>query len=213
MTFIIQGPDNYELMPVADLFKEPEVKKIQAINPEPSIKRKDHSIDDNNPAHQQQLHAAVHAYQVIDQRPETETVLFAEQIMTSPIVTLSLQARVSDALAIFQTKPFRHIPVVGEGNRLAGIISDRDIMHHLGGITKDYHLQTPHRVDERIEQLMQPRVLAASLNTDVRYITRLFVEQHVGAMPIVTDGKLAGIVTRSDVLNAVMRHFVLELWA
>ncbi len=213
MTFIIQGPDNYELMPVADLFKEPEVRKIQAINPEPSIKRKDHPVDNNSPAHQQQLHAAVHAYQVMDRRPETETVLFAKQIMTSPIVTLSLQARVSDALGIFQTKPFHHIPVVGEDNRLTGIISDRDIMHHLGGITEDYHLQVPHRADERIEQLMQPQVLAASPNTDVRYIARLFVERHVGAMPIVTEGKLTGIVTRSDILNAVMRHFVLELWA
>ena len=149
----------------------------------------------------------------MEQLPKTETALFAEQIMTTPVDALPLQAEVSDALEIFQARPFRHLPVVTDGNRLAGIVSDRDIMRYLGGFTRDYHQQLPHKANEGIEKLMQPRVLAASPNTDVRYIARLFVERHVGAMPIVTDEKLTGIVTRSDILSAVMRHFVLELWA
>ncbi|MFV2031347.1 MAG: CBS domain-containing protein [Gammaproteobacteria bacterium] len=60
---------------------------------------------------------------------------------------------------------------------------------------------------------MKSPVLTASEDTDVRYIARLFVEQRIGALPIVADGELKGIVTRSDVLSAVMRHFVLQLWA
>jgi len=56
-------------------------------------------------------------------------------------------------------------------------------------------------------------VLTASRDTDVRYIARLFVEQRVGALPIVSDGELQGIIAHGDVLSAVMRHFVLELWA
>ncbi len=213
MTFILQGLNNHELMPVGKLFKEPTVGKVQAISAERSIKEKDHPVDENSPASRQQLDTAVQAYQVMEQLPKTETVLFAEQIMTSPVITLPLQAKISNALAIFQTKSFRHLPVVTNGNQLAGIISDRDIMHHLGGITEDYQLQAPHRANDGVEQLMQSRVLAASRNTDVRYIARLFVEQHVGAMPVITEGELIGMVTRSDILSAVMRHFVLELWA
>lgn len=57
-------------------------------------------------------------------------------------------------------------------------------MRRLGGFTEDFHQLAPHRADDSIVQLMQPRVLAASRNTDVCHIARLFVEQHVGAMPM-----------------------------
>ena len=59
---------------------------------------------------------------------------------------------------------------------------------------------------------MKPRVLTANIETDVRHIVRLFIEQHIGAMPVMKAGVLEGIVTRSDVLRAVVRHFSLELW-
>ncbi len=213
MTFIIQGLDSHELMSVEQLFKRPLTEKVQAIIPERPVSEKDHPVDEQDPKHQPRSYSATSAYQVIEQLPKSETVLFAEQIMTSPVLTLSLQAKISNALEIFQAKLFRHLPVVTESNRLAGIVSDRDIMRYLGGFTEDYHQQLPHRADDIIEHLMQPRVLAASPKTDVRHIARLFVERHVGAMPIVTEGELTGIVTRSDILNAVMRHFVLELWA
>jgi len=213
MTFIIQGLNSHELMSVEQIFKRPLAEKVQAIVPERRVSGKDHPVDGKDPKHQPRSRSTASAYRVIEQLPKSETVLFAEQIMTSPVLTLSLQAKVSDALEIFQAKLFRHLPVVTEDNRLAGIVSDRDIMRYLGGFTEDYHQQLPKRADDSVERLMQPRVLAASPKTDVRHIARLFVERHVGAMPIVTDGELTGIVTRSDILNAVMRHFVLELWA
>lgn len=61
---------------------------------------------------------------------------------------------------------------------------------------------------------MTSNVLSASSDTDVRYIARLFVENRIGAMPVVLkNGNLAGIITRSNILDAVMRHFNMELWA
>ncbi len=200
-------------MSVEQLFKRLVAEKVQATVRDRRVSEKDHPVDERGHKPQQHTHSATSAYQVVEQLPKTETALFAEQIMTTPVDALPLQAKVSNALEIFQTRPFRHLPVVTDGNRLAGIVSDRDIMRYLGGFTRDYHQQLPHKANEGIEKLMQPRVLAASPNTDVRYIARLFVERHVGAMPIVTDEKLTGIVTRSDILSAVMRHFVLELWA
>lgn len=61
--------------------------------------------------------------------------------------------------------------------------------------------------------MMKGRVLAASLDADIRYIARLFVEQGIGAMLIVSDAYLKGIITRRDVLSAVMRYYTIELWA
>ena len=54
--------------------------------------------------------------------------------------------------------------------------------------------------------------VTADVDTGARYITQLFVEQRIGAMPVATDIVLRGIITRSDVPGALMRHYVLESW-
>ncbi len=213
MTFIIQSLDSHERMSVEQIFKRPIAEKVRAITPERAISEKEHPADEETRRKHHPAHSAASAYEVVENLPKTTTILLAEQIMTQPVIALPLHSNISTALEIFQIRKLRHIPVVTDNNRLAGIISDRDIMRHLGGLTRDYHQQPPHMASESIDLIMQSRVLAASPDTDVRYIARLFVEQHVGAMPIILNGELTGIVTRSDILIAVMRHFVLELWA
>ena len=213
MTFIIQSLNNHERMSVEQLFTRPVAEKIPAAPKTRAISDKDHPVDEEHTGNRKRPSPQAAAYQVIEQLPKSETVLFAEQIMSKQLVTLSLQATISSAMEIFRTHKFRHLPVVSDTGRLAGMVSDRDILHHLGGLSREYRQQSPHKAAESIDRLMQSPVLAANPKTDVRHIARLFVEQRVGAMPIVDREVLIGMVTRSDILRAVMRHFVLELWA
>lgn len=209
-SFTIYGLNGHELMPMEKLFKKPIVEKIEAIAAKRPIDDMEHSDADEQ--HNRQ-HPAERAYNAIGQLPQNPSVLLAEQVMTSPVVTLTPEARISQALQQFQGKAFRHMPVVTAEGRLIGIVSDRDVLRYLAGLTERYQQQVPHTTDARVEQLMTPQVLTASVDTDVRYIARLFVERRIGAMPIVKEGELTGMITRSDVLSAVMRHYTLELWA
>lgn len=210
MTFYTQGLNGHELMSVSRVFKGPAVGKTKEIAPAPAIDEKKHQADKGE--HGQQ-HLAAQAYQAIKQLPQTQAVLLAEQIMNSPVVTLTSQATLGEALTLFREKQFRHLPVVSSAGLLIGIVSDRDILRDLSGVTESYQRQARRTKGDRIDRLMKSPVLTASMDTDVRYIARLFVEQRIGALPIVSHGELQGLITRSDVLNAVMRHFVLELWA
>ncbi|MCF6282069.1 MAG: CBS domain-containing protein [Candidatus Polarisedimenticolaceae bacterium] len=210
MTFYVQGLSGHERMPLGEIFKEPVVEKTAATASTHAInEKKQHE----SLGKQGQQHSAAEAYQSIKQLPQAPVVLIAEQIMVSPVVTLEPQASVDEALALFRTRHIRHLPIVSSTGLLVGIVSERAILHHLSGVTENYQQQALHSRVEPVNQLMKSPVLTASRDTDVRYIARLFVEQRVGALPIVTDDKLTGIITRSDVLSAVMRHFVLELWA
>tara|TARA_R110001592_G_scaffold254129_3_gene517541 strand:+ start:93339 stop:93932 length:594 start_codon:yes stop_codon:yes gene_type:complete len=197
-------------MPLDKVFKNPVVEKGQAINPE-------RPIDDMEPSHifdqRSRRYQAEKAYRAVDQLPESPAVLIAEQVMTSPVLTLTPDTSIAEALVQFQSNGFRHVPVVSSEERLVGIVSDRDILRYLAGLTESYQRQISYNSDARIEQLMTQPVLAANVDTDVRYIARLFVERRIGAMPVAKEGQLMGIVTRSDVLGAVMRHYTLELWA
>jgi len=211
MTFYVQGLNLHERMPQGEIFKESAVEKTEAIPPTHIVDEEEqHRRGEEKP---DQKHAVTQAYQSVKQLPQTQPALLAEQIMSTPVITLAPQATINEALMLFQARRIRHLPVVSPAGLLVGIVSERDVLHHLSGITESYQQQIQRSRNEPLNQLMKSPVLTASKDTDVRYIARLFVEQRVGALPIVSDGELQGIITRCDVLSAVMRHFVLELWA
>jgi len=210
MAFYLQGLGGHELMPAGTVFKKPGVQKAEAYVEGHAIDENEHNADSGS--HEQQR-AVAQTYQSVDQLPQDKTVVTAEQVMTSPVVVLSYQATVNEALLLMREKTIRHLPVVSTVGSLVGIISDRDIFRHLSGAMENSQFQALHNRSEPIAPLIKSPVLTASKDTDVRYIARLFVEQHAGALPIVEDGKLTGIVSRSDVLSAVTRHFILQLWA
>lgn len=208
MTFFVQGLDGHERMPLEKVFKEKMVEKTEAVTPPRAVDEDEQQQE--SPGRRQQ---AVEAYQSVEQLPQSRAALHAEQIMRSPVVTLAPEASVDEALALFRRRQVRHLPVVSADGQLVGMVSDRDILGHLAGVTENYRRQDPQDGNTPVAGVMKSPVLTASPDTDVRYIARLFVEQRIGALPIVTDGELAGIIARSDVLSAVMRHYVLELWA
>lgn len=212
MTFYTQGLTSHELMPVVRLFNKKTVERTHRTDSKHPVDSKEHYSD----SVEQVLHSgiAMQSYHDIEQLPHSNSILTANQIMSSAVTTLKPHASVVDALKLFKKTKLRHIPVVTSNERVVGILSDRDLLHYFSGMTDDYTQQkSPIRFDDEIKKLMTSEVLTASTDTDVRFIARLFVEQHIGAMPIVTDGNLVGIITRSDIMGAVMRNFILELWA
>lgn len=211
MTFIIQGINGSEVMPLGQLFKPEGVAKVEASTAiHPLNEKEHHGAADKKHAQQ----AAVdEAYRTVNELPQVETALFAEQIMSSPVVTIIPEMTLNEAVKLFQKSQFRHLPVVSTADRLVGMISDRDILHYVGGLGENYQPLPRHNLNGHVESIMKTPVLTASQDTDVRHIARLFVSQHVGAMPIVSDGRVRGIITRNDILQAVMSNFLLELWA
>lgn len=210
MTFIVQGLNSQEIMPLEKLFKPAGVMKTEAITATRAIDAKEHRELAEKDGRQT---AVERAYRSVNELLQTTTVLFAHQIMRSPVITLNPEMTINDALKLFHENQFHHLPVVSAEDILVGIVSDRDILRYMGGLSENYQPRPPLTLSDRIEPMMKTPVLTASEDTDVRHIARLFVAQRVGAMPITRENKLAGIITHSDILKAVMSNFVLELWA
>jgi len=212
MTFYTQGLNSQDLMPVVRLFNKKTVERIHKTDIKHRTGSKEHYTGET----EQAMHSgsAIQSYHDTEQLPQSNPVLTASQIMSSDVTILNPHDSITDAIKLFKRTKLRHIPIITSNRRVVGILSDRDILHYLSRTSNDYTQQksTVGNHDE-IKRLMKSKVLTASTDTDVRFIARLFVEQHIGAMPIVTEGNLVGIITRSDVLGAVMRNFILELWA
>lgn len=212
MTFYTQGLNSHELMPYVRLFNKKTVEKTHETDPKHRIDFGGHPDTAIPESHHSGI--AMQSYHDIEELPQSNPKLIASQIMSLDVITLTPHDLISAAIKVFKSKKIRHIPIVKENKIVVGIISERDILHYLSGTTDDYTQQKLHiKANEEINQLMKSQVITASTDTDVRYIARLFVEQHIGAMPIVKDASLVGVITRSDILGAVMRNFILELWA
>ncbi|HNX96403.1 MAG TPA: CBS domain-containing protein [Candidatus Aminicenantes bacterium] len=139
---------------------------------------------------------------------EQEPLLHAFEIMSSPVITVRPELKVDDAWAYFQRSGVRHMPVLS-GMVLAGIVSERDLLVPLarGGLTFADWRERP------VSGVMASPVVSASRETDIRRIARAMFENRIGAMPILDDQRhLVGIITRSDILYALVHHGPLKLW-
>ena len=133
-------------------------------------------------------------------------LLYARDIMTSPVFTLQTRTPIQAARDTMTKRRYRHIPIVGDEGGVVGILSDRDVLRWLaaGGVAPDASVTT----------LMKSEVLVATPETEIRELARVMFFERVGCLPITSDtGALLGIITRSDILRALLGSAPLELWS
>ncbi len=114
-----------------------------------------------------------------------------ERWMTRNPVTVTLADKLTVAATRMSEGGFRSLPVV-EGDKLVGIITDRDLRAHVG-----YHDHT------EVKLAMTEPVLTIAPDTPVQEAARLLRERKIGALPVVEEGRLVGIVSTVDVLEAL----------
>lgn len=137
--------------------------------------------------------------------------ILAEEVMTGPVVTLTPDADLVDAWKLICEKRFRHVPVLSPEGALVGIVSDRDILLRAALISATQTTQTGHP-GGTIREIMRTPVLTAAPGTEIRQIARVFFRQRIGAMPVVDErGRLVGMITRSDILRALIDHDLIWL--
>jgi len=127
------------------------------------------------------------------------------QWMRQDVVTIGLGALVRDAVAVMRERGIRHLPVLDAGQRLVGIVTDRDLRHvvfdlALGRIrTDDEGLR-----DLRVREVMTWGVVTVSPATDLREAAGVMRERRLGALPVVDGARhLVGILTERDLIDAL----------
>lgn len=84
--------------------------------------------------------------------------------------------------------------VSADGQRIAGIISERDVMRQIasGGTSA---------LDKRVEEVMVPDVITCTRKDTVNHLMTVMTEHRVRHLPVVDDGLLVGIVSIGDVVK------------
>jgi nucleotide-binding universal stress UspA family protein/predicted transcriptional regulator len=111
--------------------------------------------------------------------------------MTKNPVTATPHEKLDTIAAKMHAGDFRCVPVVSDGAAV-GIVTDRDIRQRTG-----YLDQT------EAYKAMSEALVTVTPTTDIRDAARLLREKKIGGLPVIEDGKLAGIITTCDVLDAL----------
>jgi CBS-domain-containing membrane protein len=125
VTFIVYTLNGHERMPLEKVFKKRMVEKTAAIVAARPIEEQErHGASEQR----DQPYSVAQACRAVEHLPANPPVLLAEQVMTVPVVTLTAEASITDALRQFHANAFRHVPVVSSAGTLVGIVSERDIL-------------------------------------------------------------------------------------
>lgn len=137
------------------------------------------------------------------------TIVVASQIMSKPVTTLYPEDSLKEAWKLFDQKRFRHVPIISREHKILGLLSDRTLLHE----TVEFVKHVPEGEDDRcVKEVMITNILCAQPNTDISHIAKIFIDEKVGAMPIVNaQGMIEGILTRSDILRTIVKVHSLEL--
>jgi len=118
-------------------------------------------------------------------------------IMSTDLITLPPTATLAEARKLMRDKRIHHLPVVNDGEMLAGLLTQTDILAATDSFLRDPENRI-HASEILIGDVMVTDIATIDEHASLRQAA-LFLEKHrIGCLPVVTDGKLTGIITDSD---------------
>jgi acetoin utilization protein AcuB len=129
-----------------------------------------------------------------------------EDVMVRSLVTVAHDATLATAWRLMRTRQVRHLPVLDADRRLAGIVTDHDLRQ----VILDPSLQEePGKLAGaldrlRVNEIMTWGVVTVQAGTELREAARIMYERKLGALPVTAAGRAVGMLTASDVIEALL---------
>ena len=128
-------------------------------------------------------------------------MLLVKDSMEREIVTLAPDETAATALAVCRARRIRHLPVL-QGGRIVGIVSDRDLRSSTPALGDHDRAAALQRVV--VEDVMAREVITADPDDPIEQAANTMRERKIGCLPVMQGAELVGIVTTSDVMEALV---------
>lgn len=135
--------------------------------------------------------------------------MIIERRMTRNPVTASPDMSVSEASSLMKREKVHRLPVLDKDRKLVGIISEKDILYASPSpvSTLSIHEMAYLLSQLTVKKLMTRDVVTIDKDTTVEEAARLMVDQDLSSLPVLEDGKLIGIVSKSDLFKILLELF------
>jgi CBS domain-containing protein len=134
----------------------------------------------------------------------------ARDVMTREVVTVGPNTSAKYAGEVMAERGFAALPVVDDDQRLIGIVAEADVLRDRIPTDPRLHARRDQPVPAAppsllVHGVMTSAVRRVEVTDDVADIARLFVDDGLRSVPVLEQGRLAGIVSRRDLLRALVR--------
>lgn len=122
-----------------------------------------------------------------------ERLMQAQTIMTHEVISIQPEASVQDAARLLSGYNISGVPVVENGGRLVGIVTEADIIGKEGATVAD---------------ILTSRVVSVSEVTPVDEIAQILTSNRFKRVPVLRMGRVVGIVSRADIVRMMASRWV-----
>ncbi len=139
-----------------------------------------------------------------DLLPLVDSSQSVEEIMQRNVHSVSPEDRVIHARRKMIDENVARLPVINNG-MLIGMISDIDIVFALARIKRSFPLgRQKHQLEELlVNDAMKTPAISINYDKTVTDAAKLMMEHEIGALPVIKNDKVVGIITRTDLLKTV----------
>jgi acetoin utilization protein AcuB len=122
--------------------------------------------------------------------------------MSKPIISISPDMPISEAMNLMKTEHIRRFPVVKDG-KLLGLISDKDILNASPSPVTTLSIWEMNYLLNKItvSEVMIKNVLTVTEDTPIEQAARIMADNKIGGLPVMRDGGVVGIITETDLFK------------
>jgi acetoin utilization protein AcuB len=132
------------------------------------------------------------------------TTISVRDIMSTRIVTVEMDDSLRIVKEIFDSTGFHHVLVIDSGNKLFGVVSDRDLLRALSPYVGT-NVETARDVatlNKRVHQIMTRKPIILGPDASIEDAVELFLANRISCVPVVNyDSTPIGIISWRDILK------------
>ena len=143
--------------------------------------------------------------------------MYVRDVMVAPVITVKPSVTVQEVAKLLLEKHISAVPVLDDKGKLVGIVSEGDLLHRVEAGTERHRswlLQGFFENDtlaaeyvkahgRKVSDVMTRRVITATPQTPLHEVATLLEKNAIKRLPILENGRLVGIVSRANLLQAV----------
>jgi len=128
--------------------------------------------------------------------------MFVGERMSHPVISVSPETPIHDALALFKKEHIRRAPVIKNG-KLVGIISETDLLNASPSPVSSLSIWEMNYLLSKVtvKQVMTKKVMTVEEDTPIEEAARIMADNKIGGLPVLRSGKVVGIITETDLFK------------
>jgi len=114
----------------------------------------------------------------------------AVEIMSTPVVTVTPDTTIQEAVVLLEEERISGMPVVDEDNRLIGMLSEFDLLRAIRNL----------RLQDHVREFMSTDIVTVGESDSLTDLTDLMLEKRIRRVPVVREGRVVGVISRRDLV-------------